>query len=198
VQVASGTDSKLDLVAREMAAGTMSRRRAIGALFSTVGAAWVLTPAGALAALGKRRCPRRRRCGDLCCGHGEKCRVRGGKHKCVCRKGLHRCKGNCVDLRTDPKNCGACGTKCPSDQVCAEGVCQPQCASGETLCDNNICTNIQVDNDNCGGCGNVCDDTQTCTDGVCTPVCSAIQFICGFTCCNPGEVCDNGTCKFIV
>jgi Stigma-specific protein, Stig1 len=29
----------------------------------------------------------------------------------------------CADLRNDPLNCGTCGTKCPSGQVCSGGVC---------------------------------------------------------------------------
>src|SRR5579883_430092 len=46
------------------------------------------------------------------------------------------CNGACVDLESDPNNCGHCGL------VCRQGSCfggQCQCAPGQLLC-NGLCT----------------------------------------------------------
>src|SRR5258705_3247011 len=40
-----------------------------------------------------------------------------------CREGLDECSLKCVDLRQDPKNCGACGRACPAGVACSAGVC---------------------------------------------------------------------------
>jgi hypothetical protein len=40
-----------------------------------------------------------------------------------CAVGTIRCAGRCIDVRSDPLNCGACGNVCPSGQACANGVC---------------------------------------------------------------------------
>jgi hypothetical protein len=34
------------------------------------------------------------------------------------------CNSTCTSLLTDPLNCGACGTACPSGHACSAGVCQ--------------------------------------------------------------------------
>ncbi|KAI4863003.1 hypothetical protein F4820DRAFT_459777 [Hypoxylon rubiginosum] len=56
-------------------------------------------------------------CGQVC---SEKAKCDSGG-KCIC---LHdQCDDRCVDLRTHPNNCGACGYKCASGS-CVEGKCQ--------------------------------------------------------------------------
>ncbi len=49
----------------------------------------------------------------------------GGSFECVpvCDPPLTNCSGTCVDLDTDPRNCGICGNVCPSG-VCVDGICQ--------------------------------------------------------------------------
>src|SRR5260221_10727020 len=38
-----------------------------------------------------------------------------------CRPGLTLCHGKCVNTKTDPKNCGVCGTVCVSG-LCVNGL----------------------------------------------------------------------------
>jgi hypothetical protein len=45
------------------------------------------------------------------------------------------CSGACVDVDTDPMNCGTCGYRCK--EGCVGGVCQ--CASSEIGCGGNCC-----------------------------------------------------------
>jgi hypothetical protein len=39
-----------------------------------------------------------------------------------CRSGLQECAGECVDLSTDKRNCGACGVVCPGGRACFRGL----------------------------------------------------------------------------
>jgi hypothetical protein len=39
-----------------------------------------------------------------------------------CRSGLQDCAGECVDLLTDKRNCGACGVVCPGGRACFRGL----------------------------------------------------------------------------
>jgi hypothetical protein len=44
----------------------------------------------------------------------------------ACAGTTTRCGQACVDTRTDPRNCGACGTVCANFQGCSAGRCSPQ------------------------------------------------------------------------
>jgi hypothetical protein len=48
-----------------------------------------------------------------------------GKCGVTCGGILSLCNGACVDLATDPKNCGSCGTTCDAG-ACSNKVCQSQ------------------------------------------------------------------------
>jgi hypothetical protein len=69
----------------------------------------------------------------------------------ACGQGQTCCNGTCVDLRTDPNNCNACGNVCPfADSGCCNGTC----------------ANL-VDGKTCGACNVDCslllnDDGLTC------------------------------------
>jgi len=80
----------------------------------------------------------------------------------ACLPGERLCPTGCANVRTDPFNCGSCGTVCSQgnenfEVLCVNGVCQrgPNC-----------CTN----NSNCGGatpfCCIGCGTTGTCA-GIC-------------------------------
>jgi len=77
----------------------------------------------------------------------------------VCPEPKVACNDQCVDLTSDPENCGSCNTMCTS------GVCLPSgclvCATEETICGQQ-CINTASDPDNCGGCN------VPCASGLCS------------------------------
>jgi hypothetical protein len=106
----------------------------------------------------------------------------------VCIGGTTQCNVTCIDLTTDPSNCGACGVPCQPHAVCiptsidggVTGVCEcPSASSGSslTLC-NGACSDITTDPNNCGGCGLACASGQVCSpsptaDGGLTGTCQS-------------------------
>ncbi|HEX6763918.1 MAG TPA: hypothetical protein VF103_00535 [Polyangiaceae bacterium] len=82
-----------------------------------------------------------------------------------CPSACSECSLRCVDLETDPSNCGACGTQCSGGRACKGGACI--CAEGTEAC-GGLCTKLDDDVMNCGACENVCPPGGACTDGVCT------------------------------
>lgn len=63
------------------------------------------------------------------------------------------CSDQCIDVTSDPQNCGTCGNMCASD-VCVNGACLV-CAPIETVCSRQ-CVNTGSNPDNCGGCDSSC------------------------------------------
>ena len=59
------------------------------------------------------------------------------------------CNNTCVDITSDPNNCGGCGNPCGSQSCCA----------------GNCVDTMGSDNSNCGGCGVTCNGT--CVNGSC-------------------------------
>jgi hypothetical protein len=78
------------------------------------------------------------------------------------------CGGICVDLQSDPANCGACGNVCSF--ICDAGQCTflQACLSPQVAC-GNVCVDLQTDPNNCGACGNACLVIETCAGGECQP-----------------------------
>lgn len=89
----------------------------------------------------------------------------------ACDPGLTLCDGHCINVMTNPMNCGTCGTVCPTALVCHDGMCvPPNCPQGDDLC-GGVCIPTQADPSNCGGCGITCDTSkQTCQQGVCRDI----------------------------
>jgi len=84
-----------------------------------------------------------------------------------------RCEGECVYVRNNPDNCGACGVVCDaaSGAVCHSSTCYCSFDGDhyyELACDG-VCPLFGSDNNNCGACGVVCDaaNGMHCYDGHC-------------------------------
>jgi len=74
------------------------------------------------------------------------------------------CNFECVDLLTDPVNCGGCGVVCPAGTSCENGQCE--CPGTNELCDG-VCLDVLTDRLNCGGCGVMCTYDSQCVVGEC-------------------------------
>lgn len=116
-----------------------------------------------------------------------------GDHVNGCRPGFADCDGakgggpKCeINLRTDPKHCGACGNVCSfpnASATCVSGACAiGACNAGFANCDGNAANgceaNVASSLAHCGGCGNACAPANA------TGVCSAGA--CGIAACNAG------------
>lgn len=125
------------------------------------------------------------KCGNKC-APGQYCRsILGGAPQCLCGPSETACGDllnpdgdlECVDVATDPKNCGACAHACPTapnaNAVCRSGICGLECAAHKADCNGSWADGCEVDllSDmrNCGGCGQACDADagQPCINGSC-------------------------------
>lgn len=65
-------------------------------------------------------------CGVVCATPNDTCRL-DSNNKFTCQPPCNApevvCNGICIDITSDPFNCGTCGKFCPSN-VCASGLCQ--------------------------------------------------------------------------
>lgn len=121
-----------------------------------------------------------------------------------CPAGQTYCGGRCLDLASDPTNCGVCGMNCrtlagvdPDHVVCAAGRCvlDRACLAERGDCDGDATTGCEADlttATNCGRCSAACSGatsmcamvsgdggaTRTCTSG-CT---STTPTRCGSAC----------------
>jgi len=113
-------------------------------------------------------------CG-IACGAGQHCApADGGLGACFCNAGgtgtnVGLCDERCVDLASDPFDCGMCGN------VCAFNVCIPgDAGTGVCECDaplewcGSTCVDPETDFDHCGGCTTPCFAPATqCVGGTC-------------------------------
>lgn len=82
------------------------------------------------------------------------------------------CGNQCVDLKSDDENCGACGRECTGGTTCRESKCV--CTSNLVLCNNN-CIDPKTNHQFCGASGTcqgensgtTCGGNQKCNEGVC-------------------------------
>ena len=104
-----------------------------------------------------------------------------------CTTGRVRCDDppTCVDLQTDSRACGACGTACVpranATTACVAGACAPACLPGFRDCNGDLAmatsdgceVNTNTSTTSCGACGTACAAGQNrfarCLDGVCAP-----------------------------
>src|SRR4051794_26776801 len=124
-------ESRLDALARDLADGQVSRRTALGRFGASFAAA--LLPSFLVADEALAKCPPSRRCGSKCCPSGQKC----SHGKCKCKGGLTKCGRKCLDVSSDPANCGSCNHACAGGQSCVNGQCTggtttgPVCGDGK-------------------------------------------------------------------
>ncbi len=116
-----------------------------------------------------------------------------------CTGGTVSCGGFCANVVSDPTNCGACGVRCPTGQVCTARVCGTggpidagTCAAGMITC-SGYCANGTNDPTNCGTCGHRCADGEVCAGGSCfaSNDCGTL----GHPCCSSAPACMMGACS---
>jgi hypothetical protein len=122
-------------------------------------------------------------CGTKCTGN-DQCIDEGNGPECgipCVKAGKVLCGGQCVDLLSDPLNCGGCNAGCkmagPNQaRACTKGVCTYECAEGWADCNGDPSdgceTNLRVHPANCGACGNACNIAagQPCIEGKCLTI----------------------------
>jgi hypothetical protein len=95
----------------------------------------------------------------------------------ICPDGLTACFGECVDLMTDPDNCGFCGNTCffpNAEALCIDGECvMGPCHEGWADCNSDPADGCETPLGtvtDCAGCDDLCsfDNADAlCVDGVC-------------------------------
>jgi hypothetical protein len=140
-----------------------------------------------------------------------------------CPSGQTNCGGRCVDLSTDPQNCGACDSPsdrraCGPGKACVGGGCVVSCPPGSLDCGNGVCVDPLHDNAHCGNCATACTTPGTSCQpqgspaaGACLPTCAANLRACLGGCkdaqndpancgtcgnvCPSGQSCITGVCQ---
>ena len=116
-------------------------------------------------------------------------------------EGLDECAGTtccaaqkaCRNLKTDPQNCGACGSVCPPDtsDVCVNGSCR--CGNTGYLCtDGRNCVSGSCQCVQGGLCGGCC-DSNSCLPGTQTSACGSGGAPC--TSCSTSNPCKTPVCN---
>lgn len=106
-----------------------------------------------------------------------------GQNGCI-TNGQQICGGLCINVLSDPLNCGMCERRCPDGYSCVDGMCGVVgCGmnAGEALCGGE-CVNLQENPQHCGGCNRECGESANCVEGMC--MCNEGLDYCLNTCVN--------------
>lgn len=97
-----------------------------------------------------------------------------------CAAGEALCGGQCIDITSDPLNCGSCGNVCGASHVdvpgCSNGVCTISLCEVPFADCNGVFAdgcevNLWTDTANCGSCDNYCTPNMACNGfGFCEPI----------------------------
>jgi len=125
-----------------------------------------------------------RQAGDRCCSEATRGAFCVGGLVCSegycaqCPGSLFACGNACVDLQTNGRHCGVCGTVCAEGQRCASGTCVLDCPAPGTVCGGR-CANLQSDSSHCGACDRACNGVpgsvgtlDRCVSGSCQRSCA--------------------------
>jgi hypothetical protein len=125
-----------------------------------------------------------------------------------CPAGLTQCGGECADLSSNHRHCGACDKACPAGLDCKNSACV--CTAGgrcSGCCEGNTCRphGAAQSVDSCGKNGAACKsckDTSVCTGDACLPdgSCENAPVQDGTPCddgqiCSHSDQCTGGACK---
>ncbi len=131
-------------------------------------------------------------CGSSCtpCPGGKSCQ--GGSCQLFCLPPLSMCGGVCVDMQSDPENCGTCSNKCggalSGGDYCNSGACKPKpltgttgCSSSQLQCGNSPYSCSGTDDPyHCGSCSGDCGSGGWCAMGSCASyIPASAQWECG-------------------
>ncbi len=118
--------------------------------------------------------------------------------ECVCKPGLERCAGACVDTSSEAEHCGGCSEPCV-DGLCISGVCtMGSCSAPLSQC-GDLCVDGSKHPLHCGECNNSCEADELCADGECSSVSVATctSCPCPRDCGRDARCCDLGLAKVI-
>lgn len=119
----------------------------------------------------------------------------------VCDSNRRCCGETCIDVLTDPKNCGTCGVACPDGIACVDGKCDVkptcQCSDGKVCDENGDCvvkcgSSLCRPDESC--CGNTCTTLDTVKHcGSCDNACQGNAPFCQYGAC--ADKCSPQTCE---
>lgn len=119
-----------------------------------------------------------------------------GQCQLACDGGYVPCPGSCVDINSDPDNCGSCGHACTGGQVCVNSNCGANpCNYGYHYCSGSGCVS-NTDVDHCGTSCTPCpsaNGTATCDGVSCGIECDANYHECDGECVSNASVEHCGT-----
>jgi hypothetical protein len=180
----STAQHSFDDLARGLASGALSRRRALRLLGGALVGSMMASFPGVAKARGTE-------------GNGD------NDKRCLDRRKT-RCNGKCVNLQKSEKHCGRCGKRCRSDQTCCKGhcvnlqksekhcgSCGKHCRSTQTCCKGH-CVNLQGNERHCGSCFNRCQENETCVNGTCRRAEGQCQT--ASDCPQPTDECQKAVC----
>ncbi len=147
-------------------------------------------------------------CAPFDCGPnslGTACHLDGGLNQAAC------CAAGCIDVTSDPQNCGGCGQSCGPGAICNAGNCWTVADCATSLspfdycvlpgnvdalgeCCGGTCASTEGDDSNCGSCGIVCPQGSYCFDASCV-FDGGLRASCdGGAACPAGTECAQGDC----